>query len=308
MITIKSLLSINNYNENQIIDILYKLENSSIHLKSLVIKSLISKFIELNYDYHNILAKLLEFDNIKIIFDENDYKLIKESTNIIYKDSLNNYKNYLENNDISNNIINDNKRIHIGYPTLVDNIGAPNISLLKCHYTGCSKRFNNEVDFYRHLQSHIPGFMHSLHKSHHLISDNLKLNASKIISLNITKCPSAICDQKNRVFTNQELIDHFKILGIKPFWCDDLSIQYPFKTHFNIIKNENRINEYIESDIIVINKYINKQQVCVACIDKMSNIILLPCSHNILCEDCLKYLSSDKCPYCRSTIDSFLQC
>ena len=55
------------------------------------------------------------------------------------------------------------------------------------------------------------------HSSHeHGVKYN-KLTEEKVITDNITKCPSWMCDIKSFA-SSQELIKHLQLLGIEPFW------------------------------------------------------------------------------------------
>jgi hypothetical protein len=45
-----------------------------------------------------------------------------------------------------------------------------------------------------------------------------------------------------------------------------------------------------------------KSNECVVCYDRESNVILIPCGHLALCEECSKVSSVSKCPVCRSNI------
>jgi len=83
-------------------------------------------------------------------------------------------------------------------------------------------------------------------------------------------------------------------------YTDDL-IQEHESILLEVISENNRINNNLAT--ISEAKSINNAFLCVVCIHNVRDIILLPCNHNILCNECLIQLK--ECPICRKNIDSY---
>ena len=69
----------------------------------------------------------------------------------------------------------------------------------------------------RHLRVHrsyVPG----LHQMHETIVRESELTPAKVLQYKLTRCPSVVCSEGAREFTPEQLVDHFKQLGIEPFW------------------------------------------------------------------------------------------
>ncbi|CAD8064705.1 unnamed protein product [Paramecium sonneborni] len=47
----------------------------------------------------------------------------------------------------------------------------------------------------------------------------------------------------------------------------------------------------------------NEQDICVVCLSKTRSIILEPCLHFIVCQDCVDHLDKQICPFCRIKIE-----
>jgi hypothetical protein len=69
----------------------------------------------------------------------------------------------------------------------------------------------------RHLKQH-KKFVQGLHLMHEKIVEQTELTPEKIIEYQLTRCPSVTCTENEREFTPEQLIEHFKVLGIPPFW------------------------------------------------------------------------------------------
>jgi ubiquitin len=61
-----------------------------------------------------------------------------------------------------------------------------------------------------------------------------------------------------------------------------------------IVANEAQVNEFLESRL-------PKVSMCIACMNKPADHVLIPCGHLCLCTDCVPRVTS--CPTCRATID-----
>ncbi|CAD8145391.1 unnamed protein product [Paramecium pentaurelia] len=83
--------------------------------------------------------------------------------------------------------------------------------------------------------------------------------------------------------------------------------------YFFIKQWQNKQNENINIDppapplfknsISVLLNSQNDQDICVICLTKTRSIILEPCLHFILCQDCVNHLDKEICPFCRIKIE-----
>ena len=48
----------------------------------------------------------------------------------------------------------------------------------------------------------------------------------------------------------------------------------------------------------------NKDECCI-CLDNNSNILLLPCNHICMCQNCINMIRNNKCPICLTNIYSY---
>ena len=178
---------------------------------------------------------------------------------------------------------------HKGYPLPDPLLGRPRLNWCECKYQHCSDVFAQPPGLKAHLAS-VGKMTHGLHKNHENVVERLKLTPEKIKTDNLTRCPSYICDKSATIFTPEKLCDHFKILGIPPFWQEHMVItgdDIPLLTEFPYK------NIYISDE-------------CVICSDTKSNIILIPCYHKILCIDCINTVRISNCPMCRTKIDQYM--
>ncbi|CAD8146288.1 unnamed protein product [Paramecium octaurelia] len=58
-----------------------------------------------------------------------------------------------------------------------------------------------------------------------------------------------------------------------------------------------------KNSISVILNSQNEQDICVICLTKTRSIILEPCLHFILCQECVNHLDKEICPFCRIKIE-----
>ncbi len=74
------------------------------------------------------------------------------------------------------------------------------------------------------------------------------------------------------------------------------------KFFYRVRKSAITVVDKIES----VNKiYGDEKSMCVVCWDKENEIVVVPCGHYCLCQNCAEVLqkSTQKCPLCRSTIN-----
>jgi hypothetical protein len=235
------------------------------------------------------------------------------------------------------------RKRHEGYPMPHPQLGRPRLKMLTCLYPQCRRVFATEFDLDNHLRAerqgaHVPRF----HRSHHDFAISNGLTPEWIRSHHMVMCPSLVCAQHGQPFdTPDDLIYHFEQLGIESFWqpgwkpraevkeeeqkknvgalasaaaadadvdknvSDALDalhvanqpaaavaapapaiIQIRVKEHFNVMREDD-----------------GTFSLCMCCFDNDPDLICLPCSHQVLCEDCFFKLNSATCPVCRAHID-----
>jgi len=255
--------------------------------KILVIKKIVANLLNQGYDVKEIHHNLKE--NKICSIDENELEhIIADSIEMKIKNiNLQNYDNIkklstkVKFNDI------DNTDYHDFYPIPDKLYGRPYISQKVCKHYNCNKNFSTELLLIKHLESHY-AYRASCHTAHENVVSYNKLTPEKIINTKMTKCPSWICKESFRTFTPENLCEHFKILGIKPFWKVGDEIIPPKK------QNE---KQGLTSDEMKI----YEENICIICFDSDKECILFPCHHFISCLDCT--LLIDKCPKCMNKIE-----
>lgn len=173
---------------------------------------------------------------------------------------------------------------HIGQPLPDPELGRPYINWNKCYHRDCNKTFDTDKNLIKHLRE-FKAYTPNYHKLHEDIINEMNLTENLIKTNNIKKCPSWIC-KESEFQTSEDLIQHFKRLGIQPFWKigDDLS----------------------KNDVYTFNKNIKIYDTikCIICLDSKTNIIFDQCMHQCYCAECynqfIKYNNTLKCPLCRN--------
>ena len=70
--------------------------------------------------------------------------------------------------------------------------------------------------------------------------------------------------------------------------------------------NLNIINNSLKNDVDILKndvEFFKKKYECCVCMNNPKNVILEPCYHFSICEECLK--NFDKCPICRKNIELY---
>jgi hypothetical protein len=76
-----------------------------------------------------------------------------------------------------------------------------------------------------------------------------------------------------------------------------------YYNYYQRLTNDIEINFTIsEKNNIKCNKTNDEEKQCIICNDNEKDIILDPCSHNIMCNECYENLKIKKCPICRTSI------
>ncbi len=178
---------------------------------------------------------------------------------------------------------------HKGQPLPDPDLGRPKLNWKYCQYTGCKQCFSSTSALVNHLiQSNV--YTRGFHSSH---EDAIKLNnltPEKILTNNITKCPSYICE--NKTFkTPQDLIEHIKLLGIEPFWEKGMEL--------TCSESRKKLPDFKSNRIYMLES-------CVICLENPVEIFINKCGHHVYCIDCLDKSSKIICPMCRGKVDMFL--
>ena len=175
---------------------------------------------------------------------------------------------------------------HQGYPLPHPKLGRPQIGYCICLFEGCNHRFPDGDDLKDHLEE-LGKHTKNFHKFHEEEVVYRNLTPEKIKAENITRCPALICDKANHVFTPDELIYHFTLLGIPPFWKQGQIVS-------NIYEKE-----MLNNDIF---KCIYATDECSICMNRESEVLFLPCFHNVTCLNCCGKIRNNKCPICSTAI------
>lgn len=243
-----------------------------------IINILIDKKIMGNYNL-DALQNIID-DAIKLQYNEdietNRYSV--KQLSIMYD-----YDKYEPNNE-PNNKFNKNT-IHSGYPLPDEEKGRPLIAWKECYYPKCHKKFNLEDQLITHLKLN-NAYRHGFHKFHEEAVHKYNLTPEKVLKDHIVHCPCIVCDKgANYKFTPEGLCEHFKLLGIVPFWKPNSTFNID---DTGLLKKDIYRQIYIHDD-------------CLICMSgKKSNVLFYPCYHCVSCLMCHSKL--DICPICRQNI------
>lgn len=266
-------------NDNKLKFILKKFENEHIPF-NIFFHKLIQSMTNANIKKEDIIKTLLQYE----IINDNEINFIDEVLIFLEQQHLNK-KNNKETHEKLNNILYQYQRkktteaVHEGYPLPDPTFGRPYINWLVCKHKDCNKKFRTYKDLIQHLKEY-NRYTAYMHKEH----ENCNITPEYIMENNLTSCPSYICNESEKIFTSEELCEHFKILGIPPFWKPGMVIDGLGKKTIN--KEFNKIYSCEE---------------CVVCLDNVPEVIITPCQHHILCTNCVNML--DKCPICKGNIN-----
>ena len=236
-----------------------------------------------------------------MITEQNLIDMIDYASNIIhndYNDDINraiiNFSNQFKTIKTPKQIENEKKEQHSKYPIPDPEHGRPRIEWNECYHAYCHKRFNSGNELVRHLQEY-NAFTSGMHKAHEEVVDRLNLNEQTILSGRYTRCPSYVCSKGCQDMTPEELIYHFTMLGISPFWQKGMNLM-------QIAEKENEIN--ISHNVVQLTgkMYSNTDVKCAICCENEIQIIFLPCFHYYICLHCSEALNTNKCPICRKYI------
>lgn len=245
------------------------------YIEQLKLLNIINKDVESNSRFAIKIKEIIHSINEECDFI--NYNQVKESANKVAKIFLD--FNFMNDNETNQ------KYIHCGLPIPDPEKGRPFICWKKCCYDGCNKIFNSQDKLIEHLESlscYTPRY-HHIHEQYSLLN---KLNPEIIKEKDMIKCPVYIC-QNGNFKSPEQLIEHFTILGIEPFWKPGMIIKSSNKNTLDNIEGH-----FYSSDH------------CVICCENKPNIICEPCYHKIYCSECYINDKSKKCPLCRCQIKS----
>lgn len=184
---------------------------------------------------------------------------------------------------------------HSDYPEIDPIAGRPHINWIECFYKGCHKKFKDTMQFKKHLEDN-KVFTPRFHKSHEEIVEQTDLTEDFILSNRITKCPSLICDNKNHK-NPDDLIHHFVVLGIKPFWKQGMAITGP--------TDNTETTNVTKSDKVFIGGELQKVysvESCIVCFERKPFVMFVDCCHHICCLECFTQSKPRTCFICHGVI------
>jgi hypothetical protein len=177
---------------------------------------------------------------------------------------------------------------HTGLPLPDPEKGRPHLGWCVCKHKGCNKRFPSGIELVNHLIK-CGVYTHGFHEFHELIVKNTLLTPDKIIEKNITVCPSYACNSK-RFDTPQDLNNHFRELGISPFWKKG-----------DVIKGDDTALISLTSP-----KKIHTNDECVICILEKPMFLTNNCRHHPYCIKCIQHVKDKRCPYCKTNVNFYI--
>jgi hypothetical protein len=270
------------------------------------IDDILQKALKLNINKSIVINKIFLYlankyseDDIKNIISaypelEEWYPSFKNNKDILKTKEMTPYvRTYIRSALTAKNYDTDKvkKHYHVGYPIPDSKLGRPKMEFKTCYYKGCRCEFAHGSGLKEHLEEKLPNFHNYFHVSH----ESHNLTPEKVLASGMTQCPSHLCDQKSRIFTPEELCDHFKSLGIAPFWYPDCIL--PEHTHLNMLQDKSKM----------ILPFLNEVNECVVCCDNKACVMFLPCLHNLICLDCFEKSSASRsilnCPICKAQVN-----
>lgn len=224
---------------------------------------------------------------------------------------------------------------HQGYPSVDPETGDVSFPLKKCLY--CEKEFDSSQLLYNHVSKYCKVYdwetrkwkndpFDEFHVNHRYmvnrlctqfrfnnenipdeelrekVIEELKKQSGENGTLN---CPYDRCDQKDRKFTVEELVDHFKALGIGPFWYP--GCEMPQTTHLIPFYGEDKPIEQEKNDTgerEQLRCSWENPGMCSFCLSSPVDGINIPCGHAETCQECYDEWSkrNKHCGTCRGVV------
>lgn len=170
---------------------------------------------------------------------------------------------------------------HYGYP-MPDERGRPRLNWLVCTHPACRVECKHPSELTNHLINN-KTYARGFHLAHETALKEHALTIDKVMTENLTQCPSLICDVGG-FSSPQDLILHLSRLGMDGFW-----------DHRNPV-------EPMQNPATLMGSII--QQACLICDSPDSQIVCIPCGHSAVCADCFKPF--DECLVCGSTVNNLM--
>ena len=230
-----------------------------------------------------IISDCFEISHKPITSEEIDYVISMENT----------VKKLATAGDSSSASLEYEKSKHSGYPIPHPTMGRPHLEWNKCYHEDCHHGFSSTESLKNHLEKQ-GRITHGLHKFHEDYVKLYGLTPTIVKDKKLTKCPSWVCDKSDETMTPDELCEHFKVLGIYPFWQPEMIIA-PKKTAK--VVNKEKLDKDVYNSLFV-------NSSCLICLDEDPQVIFLPCNHHATCFSCSTSFSI--CPVCRTKITSKL--
>lgn len=177
---------------------------------------------------------------------------------------------------------------HQGYPEVNADLGRARINWNECYHKDCHKTFGNTMEFKKHLES-AGALTHRFCSLHEEAVANHHLTIEKILGSNMTTCPSIVCDKK-KFSCPEDLIRHFMMLGIPPFWKQGMKMEVESKSHPIL----NRPGGLLLP--------INSVEQCIICFERKPFVLFVECCHHICCFECFVKATPKECLLCRQKI------
>jgi len=272
---------------NKTLDLMIELGKEYGISDNIIFRKVIEHLNIKNYDKGKILEILLKYKFITIDNLNKANEIINEiCNNPVNELDMQMIKKLVELTNSHTFYNGQGKGDHSGYPTLDEKYGRPHMEWCECYYTNCFSKFGTPEQLKEHLKQRA-NYKYGFHLYHEQIASSKKLTPETILSKNITRCPSIVCDKSDHDFTPAELCEHFMLLGVWPFWKPGMKIIY-----------KNKSSDIFEK------LYIGDE--CIICFEEnvKPSILFQPCNHSCICAKC--YQKVNKCPICRKDITSVI--
>jgi hypothetical protein len=263
----------------------------------IIIRKLITQLYVSGIDNENIISILSKkFDLID--FDETKMKKLLSECKKSYKhpipdsDTIEQILKFYKKYDDTKHKNNTDNLYHTGLPHPDKYKGRPKIEWHECYHIGCHKKFGDSETLITHLAQN-QKMDHWFHSFHQKYVELHNLTPEKVMSEKLTSCPAWVCvkKHKNTNMTPKEVCDHFRSLGIEPFWLpgdDCMDLKHIF------------VNDEIKPKAENIYTKTFSEATCIICFDKKPQVLFQPCHHHFACFTCAEKLNT--CPYCKAVV------
>jgi hypothetical protein len=189
---------------------------------------------------------------------------------------------------------------HNGLPLPDPELGRPKLNWRQCYFENCGKIFSTPSALVQHLTE-----CNAYTQGYHWAHENALycvIGPQYVKNHKLTKCPAYVCNDKS-FGTPEELIRHWQLLGIEPFWQKGMCFLSDSDNNMSI-KNLSNIKERKKMLFSVPKLFVT--DMCMICLENPTEVVLDKCRHHVYCINCLKTCSKETCPVCRTKIDNFI--